>query len=233
MKCFNQQEHYPPFLGFYRAALSFELLKNQITYEFIHQRERINTTLFMALINEFNKRMKSEKKATYIQVYGEEDFSHRANIITFNIISKGEAINHNLIGTVLTDIFGIQIRTGCFCAGPFGIKLLHLSKENVFELEEQVSIGIMKNKPGYCRLDLAFYFKEFEVNYLVKALSSIAENSRNISILYDLCNDGQIQRSKLAEEKESFYSLKDLMKMKKEQSNKMPESRQHIFREQL
>jgi len=26
----------PPFLGFYRAALSFELLKNEIGYEFIH-----------------------------------------------------------------------------------------------------------------------------------------------------------------------------------------------------
>ena len=28
----------PPFLGFYRAALSFELLKNDIGYEFIHKR---------------------------------------------------------------------------------------------------------------------------------------------------------------------------------------------------
>ena len=28
----------PPFLGFYRAALSFELLKNEIGYDFIHER---------------------------------------------------------------------------------------------------------------------------------------------------------------------------------------------------
>ena len=28
----------PSFIGFYRAALSFELLKNAISYEFIHKR---------------------------------------------------------------------------------------------------------------------------------------------------------------------------------------------------
>lgn len=28
----------PPYLGFYRAALSFELLKNVIGYDFIHKR---------------------------------------------------------------------------------------------------------------------------------------------------------------------------------------------------
>lgn len=33
----------PPFLGFYRAALSFELLKNGIGYDFIHEREKRNT----------------------------------------------------------------------------------------------------------------------------------------------------------------------------------------------
>jgi len=33
----------PPFLGFYRAALSFELLKNEIGYDFIHEREKANT----------------------------------------------------------------------------------------------------------------------------------------------------------------------------------------------
>jgi len=37
----------PPFIGFYRAALSFELLKNEIGYEYIHQREEQNTKRFL------------------------------------------------------------------------------------------------------------------------------------------------------------------------------------------
>lgn len=40
----------PPFLGFYRAALSFELLKNRIGYEFIHNRESVNTRRFVSKI---------------------------------------------------------------------------------------------------------------------------------------------------------------------------------------
>jgi selenocysteine lyase/cysteine desulfurase len=68
-----------------------------------------------------------------------------------------------LVSQLLSDLFGIQLRSGCFCAGPFGIKLLNLSAETIRQLETEVSIGILKNKPGYCRLDLAFYFTNEEV----------------------------------------------------------------------
>lgn len=37
----------PPFIGFYRAALSFELLKNEIGYDYIHKREERNTKRFL------------------------------------------------------------------------------------------------------------------------------------------------------------------------------------------
>jgi selenocysteine lyase/cysteine desulfurase len=42
----------PPFLGFYRAALSFELLKNDIGYDFIHEREKKNSEKFIGLLME-------------------------------------------------------------------------------------------------------------------------------------------------------------------------------------
>ena len=34
---------------------------------------------------------------------------------------------------VFSDLFGIQLRSGCFCAGPFGITLLKLSEEIILE----------------------------------------------------------------------------------------------------
>lgn len=40
----------PPFMGFYRAALCFELLKDGIGFEFIHQREKENTVYFFQRI---------------------------------------------------------------------------------------------------------------------------------------------------------------------------------------
>ncbi len=50
----------PPFLGFYRAALSFQLLKNEINYDFIHSRETANTNRFIQLINQANLRFKQK-----------------------------------------------------------------------------------------------------------------------------------------------------------------------------
>ena len=38
----------------------------------------------------------------------------------------------------------------------------------------------MINKPGYLRLDLAFYLKQFEVEYIVTATSLIAKYWKNL-----------------------------------------------------
>jgi len=58
---------------------------------------------------------------------------------------------------VLTDVFGIQLRSGCFCAGPFGMQLLHVGEKTADRLSAIVSMGLLKEKPGYLRLDLTFY----------------------------------------------------------------------------
>lgn len=86
----------------------------------------------MQLVNKANSNFKSVGKDIHIIIYGDNDFEKRGNVITFNLINKKEVINHNLVSILLTDIFGIQIRSGCFCAGPFGIKLLlKLSEEAI------------------------------------------------------------------------------------------------------
>lgn len=54
----------PPFMGFYRAALSFELLKNHIGYDFIHEREKQNTERFINLIVEGNTFLTQEIKGS-------------------------------------------------------------------------------------------------------------------------------------------------------------------------
>jgi len=79
------------------------------------------------MIHKINDKLKADGKNTLIVIYGDDNFEKRGNVITFNLIHNGELINHNLVSTVLTDLFGIQIRSGCFCAGPFGIRLLNLS----------------------------------------------------------------------------------------------------------
>lgn len=78
---------------------------------------------------------------------------------------------------MLTEFFGIQLRSGCFCAGQYGIKLLKLDEKTVNGFKDEVSAGIMKNKPGYLRLDLTFYLEDYEIDYVANSISAVAQNS--------------------------------------------------------
>lgn len=129
----------PPYFGFYRAALSFELLKNVVGYNFIHKREKDNTELFFELIETANAEMKSEGIDMLINIYGERDLEERANVITFNFeYGDFQFVQHSLASLVLTDIFGVQIRSGCFCAGPYGIELLDIKNDMVNTIKDEV-----------------------------------------------------------------------------------------------
>jgi selenocysteine lyase/cysteine desulfurase len=111
----------------------------------------------MSLIKEGNQLFKEANQKKYIMIYGDSDFDMRANVITLNILQYGKIVHHNFASLIFADIFGIQLRSGCFCAGPFGMKLLKLDEKKVQMIEEEVSVGIFRSKPGYMRLDLAFY----------------------------------------------------------------------------
>ncbi len=112
-------------------------------------------------------------------------------MITFNILVGGERImQHNLVSLILADVFGIQLRSGCFCAGPFGMRLLNLDAVTVGQIEEEVSVGILKDKPGYLRLDLTFYLELYEIDFIANAILGLAEHHKNMDMVYTLCNDG-------------------------------------------
>ena len=70
-------------------------------------------------------------------------------------------MNHNFISDIFSDIFGLQVRSGCFCAGPLSMKLLKLDKEMVDHLSPIMSLGMLKEKPGYIRMDITFYLEDF------------------------------------------------------------------------
>lgn len=110
--------------------------------------------------------------------------------MTFNFTCNDELINHNFISLVFSDLFGIQLRSGCFCAGPFGITLLKLTEDRVETIKNEVEAGILINKPGFLRMDLTFYLEDYEIEYLVKVMVIVAKYWKNLMKLYTVCNSG-------------------------------------------
>ncbi|KAG2393542.1 hypothetical protein C9374_007073 [Naegleria lovaniensis] len=89
-------------------------------------------------------------------------------------------LHHSFVSLLLNDLFGIQTRGGCSCAGPLGIELLGISHETALELEgallESYSspISLTHLKPGWTRLNLNYFFDDETVDFVLKAVDFVA-----------------------------------------------------------
>src|SRR5205085_2958108 len=76
--------------------------------------------------------------------------------------------------TLLGDLFGIQARGGCSCAGPYGHALLGVDTETSRGFEQQVLLGRLGIKPGWTRLNFSYFFSDAAVDYILRAVRFIA-----------------------------------------------------------
>lgn len=70
------------------------------------------------------------------------------------------------------------------------MQLLNLDQQTAEIIEEEVSVGILRDKPGYMRLDLTFYLEPYEIEYVAAAIIGVAEFSKKMELVYTICNDG-------------------------------------------
>ena len=57
-------------------------------------------------------------------------------------------LHHNLAATLFNDLFGIQVRGGCMCAGPYGHLLLHIEQDYSATIRHRLDEGHIGEKPG-------------------------------------------------------------------------------------
>ena len=97
-----------------RAGLVFQL-KQAVGVETIRAREESFVRRAMARWDEH----------PHIQVLGNRD-AERLSIVSFTVHRPGgRYLHHNLVVAILNDLFGIQARGGCSCAGPY-LSLIHI-----------------------------------------------------------------------------------------------------------
>ncbi|MCU0262834.1 MAG: aminotransferase class V-fold PLP-dependent enzyme [Candidatus Nanopelagicales bacterium] len=99
----------------------------------------------------------------------------RLSIVSFTVRGpSGRYLHHNAIVAMLNDVFGIQARGGCSCAGPYGHRLLGISLDRSAEFEEQISVGCEGIKPGWVRVNFNYFISEGVFTYLVSAVDLLA-----------------------------------------------------------
>lgn len=84
-------------------------------------------------------------------------------------------LHHNFVVALLNDLFGIQARGGCSCAGPYGHRLLKVSPALSDKFRHvTVREGLAGIKPGWTRVSLCYTFSDAVFNYIVRAVEMIA-----------------------------------------------------------
>jgi selenocysteine lyase/cysteine desulfurase len=154
----------PGILQTLRAALAFEV-KAAVGIERIEQREA-------AMLRQAFARWGAHPQ---IEILGNPDPARRVGIVSFNIKDpKGQYLHPRLITTLLNDLFGIQSRAGCSCAGPYGHQLLGIDEHKAQEYRSWINRGYHGVKPGWCRVGFHYAFDAAEVEYLLSCVEFLA-----------------------------------------------------------
>jgi selenocysteine lyase/cysteine desulfurase len=109
-----------------------------------------------------------------IQILGNLD-TDRLAIVSFEVRRPGgRRLHHNFVVAVLNDLFGIQARGGCSCAGPYGHRLLDIDLDTSHEFEREILHGCEGIKPGWTRVNFNYFIGEDVFRYVVEAVHLIA-----------------------------------------------------------
>ncbi|MCP4301973.1 MAG: aminotransferase class V-fold PLP-dependent enzyme [Gammaproteobacteria bacterium] len=193
----------PGVLQTLKAGLVFQI-KDDVGVDVINAREHELT----------NRAMKSWGANENIEVLGNPDPSCRVGIISFNIKdSGGKYLHHKFITVLLNDLFGIQSRAGCSCAGPYGHRLLEIDEDTSERYRFAVQQGYCGLKPGWCRVGLHWVTDDAEANYVIDAVHFIARQGHRFLSLYDFDLASGSWKHKHAASELPQFSLEEALKV--------------------
>ena len=114
--------------------------------------------------------------------------SHQARrlaVISFRIHHRGhQYLHHNFVVALLNDLFGIQARGGCSCAGPYGHRLLSIGPAHSHAFRKEIGHGCDGIKPGWTRVNLNYFIAAATADYIADAVELIAAEGYRLLPFY-------------------------------------------------
>jgi len=148
-----------------RAGLVFQL-KQAVGVEVIRGREE----------HFLRRAITAWQGESAIEILGNPD-AERLSIVSFVVRApSGRYLHHNYVVALLNDLFGIQSRGGCSCAGPYGHRLLGIDLDRSREFDREIAHGCEGIKPGWVRINFNYFISEPVFTYLVDAVRLVARD---------------------------------------------------------
>jgi selenocysteine lyase/cysteine desulfurase len=101
--------------------------------------------------------------------------AERLSIVSFVVRHGPRYLHHNFVVALLNDLFGVQARGGCSCAGPYGHRLLGIDIERSHRFEREIARGCEGIKPGWVRVNFNYFISEAVFGYLLDAVHLVAD----------------------------------------------------------
>jgi selenocysteine lyase/cysteine desulfurase/CRP-like cAMP-binding protein len=163
----------PEILGSIRCGLAF------------HVKEQVGAETIVALEDDYVRRaIAAWRSNPAISIVGNPDAA-RLSITSFIIRHGHRFLHYGLVVALLNDVFGVQARGGCSCAGPYGALLLGLGRESAGRLFACAAQGWSGIKPGWARVNFNYFIGEEEFRYIVSAVQLIAVHGWALAPRYD------------------------------------------------
>ncbi|MFP5309457.1 MAG: aminotransferase class V-fold PLP-dependent enzyme [Actinomycetes bacterium] len=173
----------PDIVGSIRAGLVFRL-KEAVGVETIRAREE-----------SFIRRAVARWSAhPHLEVLGNHD-AERLSIVSFVVRNAAPRVDgvrhtpylhHNAVVALLNDLFGVQARGGCSCAGPYGHRLLGIDLDTSHAFEREITRGCEGIKPGWVRVNFNYFISEQVFAFLLDAVEWVASHGWELLGEYDL-----------------------------------------------
>lgn len=165
----------PDVAGSIRLGLAFQL-KQQIGTDLIEEKETYNTRYVMSEL----------KKNPNILILGPQQPDMKLPIFSFVVKYAGRFLDYNFVCTLLNDLFGIQTRGGCQCAGPYAQRVLGVSNDN----SKRIRRALLRSKdptikPGFIRLSFPYFLSTQDVEFMVKCLDFVGTHGWKFMRLYE------------------------------------------------
>lgn len=119
-----------------------------------------------------------------VQILGNLDPEKRISILSFNIRHGEKVLHPKFVTRLLNDLFGLQSRAGCSCAGPYGHALLGIGSETSQRFRCSIVKGMNGVKPGWVRVGFHYTLSETDFDFIIKAIEFVAEKGYLFLPLY-------------------------------------------------
>lgn len=154
----------PAIIESIRAGLVFQL-KEAVGHDLIRQHE-------MAFIRRAIERWSANAD---IRLLGNRE-AWRLSIVSFIVGHRERYLHYNFVVALLNDLFGIQARGGCSCAGPYGHRLLGIDLDTSRSFECAIVAGTEGIKPGWVRVNFNYFISDSVFQYILDAVDWVAKN---------------------------------------------------------